>query len=71
MNKVANSNELRLPKLIGDGMILQREQPNKIWGYIGEGKKVTVKFVNTIYETEGNREGKWEVCLKPLPDGGP
>ena len=71
MSKVANSNELRLPKLIGDGMILQREQPNKIWGYIGEGKKVTVKFVNTIYETEGNREGKWEVCLKPLPDGGP
>ena len=66
-----NGDGLRLPQLVGDNMILQRDRSNKIWGYIEEGKKVTIKFVDEVYETEGNSEGKWEVYLKPLCDIGP
>ncbi len=71
MSGVDNSSGLRLPQLISDGMILQRERPNKIWGYVGEGIKVIVKFVNVTYETEGDSKGRWEIYLNPLPDGGP
>lgn len=37
--------KVKLPALITDGMVLQREQPLKIWGTADAGKSVTVKFV--------------------------
>ena len=71
MNLVNSGDGLRLPQLVGDNMVMQRDKSNKIWGYIDKGKKVTIKFVGEVYETEVNSEGKWEVYLKPLCDIGP
>lgn len=35
---------VRLPALVSDGMVLQREQKVKIWGWAAPGEKVTVKI---------------------------
>ena len=36
--------KVKLPALISDGMVLQREQPIKVWGTADAGESVQVKF---------------------------
>lgn len=66
-----NVEGLRLPKIWSDGMVIQRDKAINLWGYIEEGKKVTVYFTDKVYEAVGNKEGKWLVTLPPLQAGGP
>ena len=62
---------VRLPKLVGDRMVLQRETELKIWGWADPGEKVTVRFRGTPYYTEADGTGKWHVMLPPQQPGGP
>lgn len=36
--------KVKLPALISDGMVLQREQSIKVWGTADAGESITVKF---------------------------
>ena len=40
--------EVRLPRLISDGMVLQREAKVNIWGWANVGEQITVSFVGKI-----------------------
>jgi len=62
---------LRLPRLISDGMVLQRDKKIKIWGWALPDETVTVNFMGKSYSTAADAEGKWEVMLPELPAGGP
>ncbi|GHB83464.1 sialate O-acetylesterase [Persicitalea jodogahamensis] len=61
----------RLPKLISDGMVLQRDAKLNIWGWASPGEKVTVRFQNKRYKTTTDAKGNWQVALPPAPAGGP
>jgi sialate O-acetylesterase len=63
--------QLRLPKLIGDGMVLQRDAAVRIWGWAAAGEKVTVSFLDSTRETAADDSGKWAVTLRGLKAGGP
>lgn len=63
--------QLRLPKLISDGMVLQREATLKIWGWAKAGEKITVRFRQKTHKTVTDPTGKWAVNLPPMPAGGP
>jgi sialate O-acetylesterase len=63
--------QLRLPSLISDGMVLQRDTPLKIWGWAKAGEKITVRFNRQSYRTTTDANGKWEVKLPAMPAGGP
>ncbi len=63
--------QLRLPKLISDGMVLQRDAPLKVWGWAGTGEKITVRLKNKTYKTTTGADGKWQVTLPATPAGGP
>jgi sialate O-acetylesterase len=63
--------ELRLPRLISDGMVLQRDTKVKIWGWAAPGGIVTVDFIEKSYSAITNPDGKWEVMLDELQAGGP
>lgn len=63
--------QLRLPRLISDGMVLQRDTELKIWGWAGTGETVVVEFLGKTYRTETRADGKWEVMLEKLQAGGP
>ncbi len=65
------SAEVRLPGIVSDGMILQRDEKVKIWGWADTGEKITITFLDETYQTKTNENGKWEVTLKPAPVGGP
>lgn len=38
---------VKLPALVSDGMVLQREQPVKVWGTAEPGESIQVKFLKT------------------------
>lgn len=63
--------QLRLPKLISDGMVLQRDAGLNIWGWASPGEKITVRFQNKNYKTVTDDSGKWQVKVPPMPAGGP
>jgi sialate O-acetylesterase len=63
--------QVRLPKLISDGMVLQRDANVKIWGWAASNERITLSFNNSTYETIANDSGEWEVKLAKSPAGGP
>jgi sialate O-acetylesterase len=62
---------VRLPLLISDGMVLQRDADVKIWGWASAGEKVTINFNDKIYNAVAGKDGKWAVSLSVLKAGGP
>jgi sialate O-acetylesterase len=63
--------QVRLPLLISDGMVLQRDADVKIWGWASAGEKVRINFNNKIYNAATDTDGKWAVSLSALKAGGP
>lgn len=63
--------DVRLPRLISDGVVLQREQPLKIWGWATPCEKVTVHLLNRQYTTVTNEAGSWQIMLPAQRAGGP
>jgi sialate O-acetylesterase len=62
---------IQLPYLVSNGMVLQREQINKIWGWATANQMLTVEFIGKRYETQVNGDGRWEIELDQLHAGGP
>lgn len=63
--------EIRLPRLVSDGMVLQRDQTIPIWGWANPGEKVTVAFNKKTYVTQTGADHKWKIDLKAQGAGGP
>jgi len=63
--------QVKLPHLISNGMILQRDTKIKIWGWAAIEEKVTVHFNNKTYNTTTAKDGKWIMTLSSMPAGGP
>ncbi len=62
--------QVRLPKLVSDGMVLQREMPVNIWGWAKPGEKVKLSFNSQTFETITTADGKWEIVLPEQKAGG-
>lgn len=62
---------VRLPRILSDGMVLQRNDSIKIWGWADAGEAVTVKFQKKTYKTITDAEGRWMVQMPPRKVGGP
>jgi sialate O-acetylesterase len=63
--------EVRLPHVIGNNMILQRNQEIRIWGWADRGEKVTVHFNDTAVSKRAGKDGKWLISLPAMEAGGP
>ena len=48
---------VRLPKLLGNGMILQRNANVRIWGWADQNENIKVEFIGKKYETIANSSG--------------
>ncbi len=63
--------QVRLPRLISDGMVIQRESRVTVWGWAQPGEQVTVHFMGKSYRTAASADGEWAVRLSPSGAGGP
>jgi len=62
---------IRLPALVSDGMVLQRETKISIWGWGSPGEKVRIKFLGKTFSTVTNSKGDWIIVLPSMKAGGP
>lgn len=63
--------DVKLPSIVSDGMVLQRNVELKIWGWAEPGEKVTVSFKGEKNSSTTDFNGKWLVKLKSMKAGGP
>lgn len=62
----AASAQIKLPKVIGSNMVLQRNQPVPVWGWSAPGKTVKVVFDNQSKTGIADSAGYWKLTLKAL-----
>lgn len=67
----AHAGELSLPAIFSDHMVLQREQPVRIWGDAPPGEKVELHFGEFRFETRADAQGRWQITLPIRDAGGP
>jgi sialate O-acetylesterase len=67
----ASLGDISLPRLISDGMVLQRNTNVKIWGWGSPGEKVLVDFNNQNHTAVTDQKGSWTITLSPMQQGGP
>lgn len=65
------SAQIRLPKLITDHTVLQRDQEITLWGWAGARERLKVTIGGQEYKTRADKEGKWSVQLPAMAPGGP
>ena len=63
--------EVKLPKVLSDHMVLQRDAPIHIWGWADPGEQVTVSLLSQKRTVAADSLGKWSVYLSPQAAGGP
>src|ERR1700761_2207549 len=63
--------DVKLPQLVSNGMILQRDTKLKIWGWASPGEKVNVAFNGKKGSATTGADGKWLVELPAMKAGGP
>jgi sialate O-acetylesterase len=63
--------QVKLPRLIRDSMILQRDENIKLWGWASVNEKVQIRFNGKVYKTKADANGNWVVHLPPTKAGGP
>ena len=58
--------EVKLPSVLGNSMILQRDMPVPVWGWAEPDETVTVSLGSQTKSTVADESGRWQVKLDAL-----
>ena len=53
--------KIKLPTIISDGMVLQRDCPIKLWGTADPNESITVQLLNHTYQTKADEKDRKSV----------
>ncbi|MDA3929825.1 MAG: glycosyl hydrolase family 2 [Prolixibacteraceae bacterium] len=68
----SNKNEISLPAIISNNMVLQQNTDAKLWGWSKAGAEIEVETSwGFEVKTTTNSDGKWEVIVETPSYGGP
>jgi len=65
------SAQVRLPALIANKMVLQRDMPVTLWGWAAPGERIELQFAGRCYKTRAAADSGWLVRLSAMKAGGP
>lgn len=68
---IRNFASVRLPELVSDGMVLQRDKNINIWGWAEAAEKISIRFRQHNLRLVADSTGFWKAVLPPMPAGGP
>lgn len=63
--------KIQLPRLLTNGVVLQRNTPIELWGWADPGEKVSLVFQDQKMQTRADEKGNWSLQLPAQPAGGP
>lgn len=62
---------VELPRIFADGMVVQRDQPVRVWGEAAPGARVHVTFAGHEATARAGADGRWSLALPAQTAGGP
>ena len=62
--------DVKLPKVIDNHMVLQRDRPLPIWGWADADEEVTVKLDEAAASAKADAQGDWKVVLPAVKADG-
>ena len=62
--------DVRLPEVISNNMVLQKDIPLPIWGWADPGEEVSVILGDTNVKSTADGAGKWKVTLPAIKTAG-
>ena len=62
--------DVKLPNVFGSHMVLQQEQPIRIFGWADAGEEVTVELAGKSTKTKAGSDGSWRVELPAMKADG-
>ena len=62
---------VKLPSVVSDNMMIQRDSPAKLWGWADKGETVSIAFNGQTEKVKTGKTGIWNVQFKAMPYGGP
>jgi sialate O-acetylesterase len=62
---------VKLPRILTNNMVLQRNTEFKIWGWADKGEKVDVLLNEVKRTAKTSKDGKWMVIFPAMKEGGP
>ncbi|HCL05219.1 MAG TPA: sialate O-acetylesterase, partial [Chitinophagaceae bacterium] len=65
------SAQIKLPRLVRDSMVLQRDTKVNIWGCASPNEDITASINGKNYRTKADGSGNWSLQLAPMKAGGP
>lgn len=68
---LSSFSNVRLPKIFGDNMVLQRNKQIPVWGWATANEKITVQLHTQIKTVQADADGKWMLRLDAESAGGP
>lgn len=63
--------DVALPAVLGDHMVIQRDQPVHLWGKASPNEPVSAVLSGHTASTTADSFGFWSLYLPPVPAGGP
>jgi sialate O-acetylesterase len=63
--------EIKLPQLLSDGVVLQRDTKVKLWGWASPEESVALTFRKNKFRTKADQSGRWMILLPSQKAGGP
>src|ERR1700722_2382386 len=63
--------QVRLPQLIADKMVMQRDIPLTLWGWAAPSERIEIRIAGRRYQTRAAADSSWQVRLPAMKAGGP
>lgn len=63
--------QVKLPRIFGDHMVLQRDHTINVWGWAASKEKIQVQMNNQKKTATADKDGNWKVVLDAQKAGGP
>ncbi len=67
----ASAQELTVNRLFNDHMVLQQNQPNRIWGTAGPGDTIAIHVAGHAVIATAGKDSTWHALIPSLESGGP
>ncbi|MBI4721202.1 MAG: 9-O-acetylesterase [Chitinivibrionia bacterium] len=68
---LTGSAEVKLPKIFGSNMVLQRDAPIAVWGWAAPNEAVSVAVGDAKADAKATAKGEWRLDLPAMKAGGP
>lgn len=63
--------EISLPRLVSNGMVLQRDKEINVWGWADPEEAININFIDQEYAVRADTAGNWKIVIPPHKAGGP